>query len=226
MCSVLLVDVCFQDANPRKLVRFPGQPDAQEVIIEVNRRDPDEPMSFQVKLWACYEVVTETTPSAGTTSSAYAGTSGTASGFTQTASEYTSGFGSATTSSAYAGTSGTASGFTQTASEYTTGGAGATTVCNIDEGMDEPQYIPNKNIRDENDKVPEDVGMLRPGSNRPFSVNRNTILLKVWLMPARRLASVRLIRPDNVEYITVWYIRPTSKTSRERPVAEVGWHLV
>ena len=213
--------ILFQDANPRKLVRFPGQPDAQEVIIEVNRKDPDEPMSFQVKLWACYEVVTETTPSAGTSSSGYAGTSSTASGFTQTASEYTSGVGSVTSSSAYAGTSSTASGFTQTSSGYTSGGAGATTVCNIDEGMDEPQYIPNKNIRDENDKVPEDVGMLRPGSNKPFSVNRNKILLKVWLMPARRIASVRLIRPTNVDSITVWYIKPTSKTSRERPVAEV-----
>ena len=196
-------------------------PEAVDVLIEVKRKRPNQPMTFRLSVKACYEEGSATSTYSSVPSAITASTYGTASGLTQTASEYTSGVGSATTSSAYAGTSGTASGFTQTASEYTTGGAGATTVCNIDEGMDEPQYIPNKNIRDENDKVPDDVGMLRPDSNKPFSVNRNRILLKVWLMPARRLASVRLIRPDNVESITVWYIRPTSKTSRERPVAEV-----
>jgi hypothetical protein len=90
--------------------------------------------------------------------------------------------------------------------------------------MDEPLFIPNKNIRDDDgEKIEDDVEMLRPGSSRPFSVNkrRNRIVFRIWFMPAVRLSSIQLLNPRNVDSITVWYIKPSSKTSKERPVVEV-----
>jgi hypothetical protein len=162
----------LQNESPKKVVRFPEQPDATEVIITFTRSDPNRPMTFQITIWACFELPTTTTPVGTTTSTA--------------------------TSSVY------------------------TTECTISEGMDEPQFIPNNNIRDDkDDKVPKDVENLRPDSNKPFSVNVDKITLKIWFMPAVRLASIRLISPENVDSITVWYIKPTSRTSRESPVVQV-----
>jgi hypothetical protein len=182
----------LQNESPKKVVRFPEQPDATEVIITFTRSDPNRPMSFQITIWACFELPTTTTP-VGTTTPLVTYTS------TQ---EITS-------------TQVVTSTSTATSSVHTT-------ECTISEGMDEPQFIPNNNIRDDkDDKVPKDVENLRPDSNKPFSVNVDKITLKIWFMPAVRLASIRLISPENVDSITVWYIKPTSRTSRESPVVQV-----
>jgi hypothetical protein len=90
----------FQNGNPKKVVRFPEQPDAVEVVLTVNRDDSDEPMSFQVAIFACFEIPTTTTPvvttssvetsSVPTTSSSTSSTSSTSSGPVTTSSVYTS----------------------------------------------------------------------------------------------------------------------------------------
>jgi hypothetical protein len=88
--------------------------------------------------------------------------------------------------------------------------------------MDDDQLIPNNNIVDENNDVPDDVEMLRPNSRRPFSVKRNKITLKFWLMPERRIASIKLINPVGVQSIAVWFIRPSLRASKERAVVKVS----
>jgi hypothetical protein len=150
-------------------------------------------MSFQITIWACFEGFT--TATSATTPVV---TSTSTQEITSTSTPVVTATAVHTSSSVY------------------------TTECTISEGMDEPQFIPNNNIRDDkDDKVPKDVENLRPDSKKPFSVNVDKITLKIWFMPAVRLASIRLISPDNVDSITVWYIKPTSRTSRESPVVQV-----
>ena len=83
-----------------------------------------------------------------------------------------------------------------------------TTRCEVDDGMKNSQYIPNENIVDMDDETPDDVGKLRPESDRPFVVNRNKITLKFWFMPAVPVYSVSLETAINVKSFTVSYVRP------------------
>lgn len=214
-------------------MRFPQQPATIEVIFTVTRKDPDEPMTFQVSLKACFVVETETTPTSSVpiTSSPYGSlTSGSisASGLTYSASA------SAVTPSVYSGSSSSGSSeytgsisasgpsYTGSVSGSGTYSSPSTTPCNVVEGMDDPLYIPNRNIRYEDDEIPDRVQRLRPDSENPFSVNKGTVTLKVWFMPAVRISSFKVIKPENVESITVWYIKSTSRTSKSRPVVQVS----
>ncbi|XP_053374146.1 uncharacterized protein LOC128546815 [Mercenaria mercenaria] len=94
-----------EDEKPQKLVRFPQQPYAVEVVIKVTRDDRNEPMSFQVSIWACYEVVTETTPSVPTASSP------STTSVVSTSSVYTS---APSSSSSYTGSTSSSSPYTST----------------------------------------------------------------------------------------------------------------
>ena len=95
-----------------------------------------------------------------------------------------------------------------------------TTRCAVDDGMTNPQYIPNENIVDMDDETPDDVGKLRPDSDRPFVVDKNQIKLKFWFMPAVPVESVRLPTFVNVKSFTVSYVRQ-NKVSTEIEVANV-----
>ena len=87
--------------------------------------------------------------------------------------------------------------------------------------MDDSLFIRRKNIVNEDDEVPKGVDKLRTTSDEPFSVKKDSIRLKFWLMPAVRVSSVSLVNPRNVDSYTVSYIKPSTKASKERIVAEV-----
>jgi hypothetical protein len=239
----------FQDEDPNTTVRFPGQPEAVDIIVEVKRDRSNSPMTFRIAVKACFEEVTVSTtsgylvPSTSTTSgyvgpstsSGYVPSTSTSSGYvapTSTSSGYvaptstSSGYVAPTsTSSGYVAPTSTSSGYvapTSTSSGYVAPSTSSGTVCTMVEGMKDPQFIPAKNIRAENDKTPKDVDNLRPDSKTPFSVNGPKYLIKIWFMPEIPIESFKLINPKNVESMTVWYIKPSSRTSREVKVVTVS----
>lgn len=87
--------------------------------------------------------------------------------------------------------------------------------------MDEPKFIPDGNIRDINDRVPDDVDRLRPKSRRPFTVDSNSVTLRFLFEPRIPVESLHLVRPENVNSITVTYKKP-KKTNEEVQVVEVN----
>ena len=78
-------------------------------------------------------------------------------------------------------------------------------------------------IVDEDDEMPDNVGDLRPGRRRPFTVDQNRITLKFWFMPAVPVESVRLPTSENVDSFSVSYVRPSQPNS-EVGVADVSVH--
>jgi hypothetical protein len=212
-------------------------PEAVDIIIEITRKGPG-PMTFKISVKACFEEATGTTPfpssestasvytPTGTTASVYTPTGTTASVYTPTAS---------TSSSIYTGVSSVQSTsvyVTPTASEsssiHTSSQSGSTssvygtptTVCTVEEGMDEPKFIPDRNIRDKNNRVPENVDRLRPRNRRPYTVDTNTVTIRFLFEPAIPVESLKLINPDNVDSIEVTYISPR-RPNQEVPVVEV-----
>lgn len=95
-----------------------------------------------------------------------------------------------------------------------------TTRCAVVDGMDDPLFIPDKMIVDENDRPLANAGDLRPDSRRPFEVNRNRITIKFWFMPAVPIESIRLPTAENVDSFSVSYVRPNKAVV---PVAEVSY---
>ena len=212
---------------------------AMDVTITVVRDDNDEPMRFRVSIKACVKEETTpytTTSSTSTSTSAYPGTTSTTSTSTSaypgtTTSTSTSAYPgtsptTSTSTSAYPGTSPTTSTSTSvypgtspttsstTSSVYIT----PTTVCTVEEGMDDPQYIPDENIDDGGNSEP--VSRLRPSTNKPYSVDRRTITIKFTFVRPMPLESVRLINPENVQSITITYDAP-GRPNTEIPVVEV-----
>ena len=163
-------------------------------MIEVTRKRPNQPMTFRLSVKACYEEGSATStyssiPSVQTaSSSAYSGL---------TASAFTPGQTGSLTSSAYGQSS-------SSSSVYVT----PTTVCTVEEGMDNPKYIPDRNIRNPNGRTPEDADRLRPSSRRPYTVDRNREIIRFLLNPARPVESLELVNPENVRDFTVRYVRP------------------
>jgi hypothetical protein len=174
-------------------------PEAVDIILEVSRKRPNQPMSFRISVKACFEEGTPTpsvTTSVPTTSSPY-------STLTATSIETTSGVYTTSTPSTVS-TQGTS-----TSSVYIT----PTTICTVEEGMDDPQNIPDSNIIDETGKTPADVGRLRPTSRTPFSVNKRTYTIRFLFRPAIPVERLEVIRPDNVDSITVKYVSPSRPNS-------------
>ncbi|WAQ93605.1 TSP1-like protein [Mya arenaria] len=254
--------VVASEVEPSKTVRFPGQPDAVDVIITFYRANPNQPMKIRVSIKACFKQVTttttpyttpmtqttpyiSTTTSYGTTSttpyttstSSSEGTTtsygtATTTPYTTSTSEGTTTSYGTTTTTPYTSTS-TPEGTTTTPFEttiyvtpttattpYTTSSV-MTTRCEVEEGMDEPQYIPDDKIVDVDDETPDDVGKLRPNSNRPFVADKNKLIIKFWFMPAVPVESVRLPTADNVDYFTVSYLRPRQGTPEVVVASEV-----
>ncbi|XP_053374145.1 uncharacterized protein LOC128546814 [Mercenaria mercenaria] len=84
--------------------------------------------------------------------------------------------------------------------------------------MDEPKFIPDRNIRDNDNRPIKDADNLRPRNNNPFTVDRNTVTIRFVFNPAIPVESLKMIRPNNVDSITVTYISP--RNSRPKPVVE------
>jgi hypothetical protein len=119
---------------------------------------------------------------------------------------------------------------TQTSSVYTAGVPTTsvyvtpTTVCTVEEGMDEPKFVPDENIRDSNNRPIKDADNLRPRNNNPFTVDRNTVTIRFVFNPAIPAESLKLVRPNNVDSITVTFKRP--RKDRPESVVEVSIHVV
>ena len=183
------ITILFQDESPNKVVRFPGMPEAVDVLIEVKRKRPNEPMTFRLSVKACYEE--------GSATSTYSSVPSVHTASSSVYSAITSGQSGSVTSSAYG----------QSSSASSTYGT-PTTVCTVEEGMDNPKYIPDRNIRNPNGRTPEDADRLRPSSRRPYTVDRNREIIRFLLSPARPIESLELVNPENVRDFTVRYIRP------------------
>ena len=91
----------------------------------------------------------------------------------------------------------------------------------MSEGMDDPQLVPEENIRVDNEEAPSDISDIRPDSDSPFSVDEDKVTIIVWFMPAVPIKSVRLPTSRNVESFTVKYIRPSSSSSDSTLVEKV-----
>jgi hypothetical protein len=170
-------------------------PEAVDIILEVSRKRPNQPMSFRISVKACFEEETPTTPvtsSVPTTSSPYSTL--TASSIETTSGVFTTSIPSTVTTQG-----------TEASSVHVT----PTTVCTVDEGMDDPKNIPDSNIIDETGKTPADVGRLRPTSRTPFSVNKRTYTIRFLFRPAIPVERLEVIKPDNVDSITVKYVSPS-----------------
>ncbi|XP_052806624.1 uncharacterized protein LOC128235873 [Mya arenaria] len=271
--------VVASEVEPSKTVRFPGQPDAVDVIITFYRANPNQPMKIRVSIKACFKQVTttttpyttpmtQTTPYISTTTSY--GTTSTTPYTTSTSSSEgtTTSYGTATTTPYTTSTSeGTTTSYGTTTttpytststSEGTTTSYGTTTTTpytstSTSEGTTttpfettiyvtpttattpyttssdvrlkmvwtKPQYIPDDKIVDVDDETPDDVGKLRPNSNRPFVADKNKLIIKFWFMPAVPVESVRLPTADNVDYFTVSYLRPRQGTPEVVVASEV-----
>lgn len=193
-------------------------PEVVDIIIEFIRDRPNKPMEFRISVKACFEEATGSTTSTSsvytqgtgsTSSSVYVTSSGP--GLSYTGSRSASVSGPSVTYTSLGSQSGSiSSGPSATGSVSTS----ATTVCTVEEGMDEPQYIPNENIKDPNDRVPNNVNGLRPGNKNPFTVNRPTYTVRLLFQPAIPAESLKLIRPTNVDTLSVWYISPRRPNSR------------
>ena len=79
------------------------------------------------------------------------------------------------------------------------------------EGMDEPLFIPERNI-DVDGSTPTNVADLRPGSNNPFVVNQNTVTITFTYTTPAKTDTVKLTTSENVESFTVKYTEPGSNT--------------
>lgn len=96
-----------------------------------------------------------------------------------------------------------------------------TTRCEVVEGMDDPQFIPDNMIKVDGKMMPDSPGNLRPDSARPFRVNQNRITVRFTFQPSVPVESVRLPTSMNVESFTVEYVRP-SRPNDKVPVADVS----
>jgi hypothetical protein len=85
--------------------------------------------------------------------------------------------------------------------------------------MDRPKSIPRENIRDDNNRIPDGAENLRPNARNPFIVNRKSFTVRFLFNPAIPVESLELIKPNNIEDITVSYVRPGS--NKRIPVVEV-----
>lgn len=97
-----------------------------------------------------------------------------------------------------------------------------TTPCTTFEGMDDPLYMPRRNILVDDAEAPSDIDNLRPGSEEPFTVDRDIVMFTFWFMPAVPIESIRLTRSTNVESMSVSFIRPDSRSSRPVVVDDVS----
>ena len=186
-------------------------PEAVDIILEVVKKPSAYEMSFRVSIKACFEEETsQTTPSTSSSISSSTSSSTFSSSSTSSSSSST-----AQTSSSSSSPVETTPGSTTSTSVYLT----PTTVCTVSEGMDRPKSIPRENIRDNNDRIPEGADNLRPSSDTPFTVDRNTVTIRFLFNPAIPVESLDVIQPRNVESITVYYIRPRS--TRRIPVVTV-----
>lgn len=235
----------FQDHSPTRTVKFDDMPEAVDIIVEVTRKRDNAPMRFRLSIKACYEEATGTTEypstSSGSTSSVYPSTSSLSSSvYSSSASltaSSTSGYPSTTSvssspysspsslTSAYPSTSSVSSSVYTSSSGLSSGPTTSvyitpTTVCTVEEGMDEPKFIPDNNIRDNKGRVPDNVQRLRPGSKNPFTVDKDTVTIRFLFNPAIPVESLELIQPKNVDSITVTYRTPR-KPNQDQPVVEV-----
>ena len=204
-------------------------PEAVDVIVDIYRKpNSNQEMTFQISIKACFKEVTGTT--SGTTT--YETTSSPSTVYTPSSSSSTSIVTTQVPSSTYTTSSSSTSGIytsstsgetPETSSSFTSVYITPTTVtteCTVEEGMDEPQFIPNSNIRDNRNKVPKNVEKLRPRSKQPFSVDQNTYTLTFLFPSPIPVESVELQNPTNVESFTVTYTSP-SRPNKDEPVAEV-----
>jgi hypothetical protein len=89
------------------------------------------------------------------------------------------------------------------------------------DGMDEPLFMPRRNIRVDGNEAPEDIDNLRPNSRRPFEVDQDSVVIILWFMPAIPIESFRMVTFDNVESITVWFVTTTGRRTRRVLAVEV-----
>lgn len=99
-----------------------------------------------------------------------------------------------------------------------------TTRCEVVEGMEDPQFIPDDMIDVDGGKMPDSPGNLRPNSARPFRVNQNRITVRFTFRPSVPVESVRLPTSTNVKTFTVKYVRP-SRPNDDVPVADVSFEI-
>ena len=92
----------------------------------------------------------------------------------------------------------------------------------MSDGMDSPQLIPADQIQVDDNEAPDDIEDIRPNSAQPFTVDQNRITFVFWFMPAVPIKSIELVTSNNVESITVKYIKPTSATSNTVAVVRVS----
>ena len=85
--------------------------------------------------------------------------------------------------------------------------------------MEDPLFIPDKMIVDENDRPLVNAKNLRPNSVRPYEVDQTRATIKFWFMPAVPIESIRLPTAENVVSFSVSYVRPNKVIV---PVAEVS----
>lgn len=188
-------------------------PEAVDILLEVVKKPSADEMKFRVSIKACFEEVT--TPTSSSSSSSTSGsTSSSTSSSTLTSVPETS----SSTSSLY--TTGTTPESTTSTSVYLT----PTTVCTVTEGMDRPKSIPRENIRDNNDRIPQGAENLRPNAENPFTVDRNSFTVRFLFNPAIPVESLELIRPRNIEDITVSYVQP--RNNKRIPVVEVCLNIL